>query len=118
MKTKSDGRRIIKISSNSKANEIAKQYKFSSKLKNSSGKTALITFKDMELLIMENDGKTNKTVEKVKYVLSDIGIWKYCRAVRKYIAKGYILEGSVSNQDEVWKNYRKKQKESVENEII
>jgi hypothetical protein len=115
MKTKSVGRRTIKIAPNSKANEIARQYKFGSKLKNPSGKTALVTFKDMELVIIENDGKTNKTVEKVKYVLSDIGVWKYCRAVRKYIAKGYILEGSVSNQDEIWKNYRKKQKESVEN---
>jgi hypothetical protein len=69
----------------------------------------------MELVVMENDGKTNKIVEKVKYVLADIGVWKYCRAVRQYIAKGYELEGSTSNQDEVWKDYRKKQKE-IKNE--
>jgi hypothetical protein len=110
-------KRAIRVNLTGLSSKIAKQYKFSTKLKHPSGKTAMITFKDSELLIMENDGKTNKTVEKVKYTLSDMGVWKYCRAVRKYISKGYILEGSVSNQDEVWKEYRKNQKESAKNDV-
>jgi hypothetical protein len=107
----------FKINPNSKSNEIIKQYKLTTKLKNPEGKTAMITFKNMELVIMENNGKENKTIQKTKYQLGDMGTWKYGYAVKKYISKGYVLEGSLSNIDEVWKNNRKKQK-GVENEEL
>jgi hypothetical protein len=78
-------------------------------LKHPSGKTVLITFKKMELQIMENDGKTNKMVEKHKYRLGDIGVLKYCSAVKRYISGRYVLEGSTSNMDEIRKLYKKEE---------
>jgi superfamily I DNA and/or RNA helicase len=107
---------MLSCDSDSKAIKIAKEYKLSTKLKNSSGKTIMISFKSMELLIMESDGMKNKTVEKHKYNLGDVGIWKYCSAVKRYVSKGYISQGSVSNMDEIWKSHRKKQKaEEIKN---
>lgn len=101
---------------NSTANKLVRQYKLTTKLKHSSGKTAMITFKDMTLTVMENNGKTNKTVESSKYLLCDMALWKYCAAVKRYVAKGYISEGSVSNIDTIRKSEKKNHRiESVKN---
>ena len=115
--TTSQRRQEITCDPDSKANKTVSQYKLTTKLKHSSGKTAIITFKSMELLIMENNGKTNKTVEKHKYVLGDVGLWKYCSAVKRYIAKGYESQGNISNIDEVWKLNRKKQREESNKDV-
>lgn len=86
-----------------------KQYQLATKLKHPSGKTVLITFKKMELQVMENDGRTNKMVEKHIYKLGDIGVQKYRFAIKKYISKMYVLEGSTSNMDEIRKLYKKEE---------
>jgi hypothetical protein len=98
----------FKINPNSKSNEIIKQYKLTTKLKNSAGKTVMITFKNMELIIMENNGKENKTVERTKYKLGDVGVWSYCSAIKRYLSKSYLIEGRLSNLDELWGKKRSK----------
>jgi len=96
-------KRVIKISPTSKSTEIIRQYNLTTKLKHSSGKTAIVIFKNMELTVMEN----NKPDKKVKYILGDVGVWRYVYTIKRYIAKGYIVEGEISNQNEVLKSMKR-----------
>jgi hypothetical protein len=71
-------------------------------------KSVLITFKEMELSVIEMDGDGKQNIkEKVKYKLGDIGIERFCRRVRQYQSKGYEIEGEVSNLSDVIKEWAK-----------
>jgi hypothetical protein len=85
-----------------------KDLKMSTKLIKKSGRTVLVSFKDSTVRIdlFEDDG-TIKTLEKTKYGFGDIALWRYCRAIKGYIQKGYAIDGTTSNFDVVLKEFKK-----------
>jgi|WetSurSiteA1Bulk_404760.scaffolds.fasta_scaffold16215_4 hypothetical protein len=101
--------RTVQITSDPKgiSTRTYKQLKLMTKL-SSSKKIVMITFKDMTLTIMEND----KVVSQRKYTLGDVGMFKYCSAIKSYQSKGYELEGQTSNSDEIFKKIRKEEREN------
>ena len=66
-------------------------------------KVVLISFKKMELSVIEIvDGKET-TVERVKYGLGDIGKGRYTRRIREYESKGFEIDGQTSNLEVILK---------------
>lgn len=75
---------------------------------NNGKKNVLITYKEMTVSVTETDSEGNqKEIEKHKYSLGDVGLQKYSRRIREYMLKGFEVSGTVSNMDEVIKEYKK-----------
>jgi hypothetical protein len=70
-------------------------------------KIVLISFKKMELSIVESElnGKPKIKEHKV-YILGDIGLFTYCTRVRQYEAKGYDIENETSNLEDILKKWK------------
>ena len=71
-------------------------------------KVVLVSFKKMELSVIEITESKETIVEKVKYGLGDIGKGRYTRRIREYEAKGFEVDGQTSNMDIILKDQRKK----------
>lgn len=98
----------LTITEDKALNSFHRQFKLITKLRNSEEKKVIITFEKMELSIMEG----TKTIERHKYMLGDIGIWKYTSAIKRYVRKGYKIEATISNREEIFKKARKDKNEN------
>ena len=73
----------------------------------------MLTFKDMNLLIMKTDGKKTKVLLDKKYKMGDIGKMNYVRELKSFIQQGYEVIERTDNIDELLKEQRKRKKEEV-----
>jgi len=71
-------------------------------------KIVLITFKNLELSVVESQllGRPKIKEHKKYEICSEMGIFRYCRCIREYEAKGYEIENETSNLEDLLKKWK------------
>lgn len=75
---------------------------------NKDKKRIVVSFKNMEVVVVEIKGDKTTTISKDKYILGDIGLQRYCSKIKEYIHQGYETVGTTSNFEEVLKKVKNK----------
>ena len=100
-------RKEVEIPKDRHKNPIHKELNLSTDL-NKDKKHIMVSFKNMEVIVVEIKGDKTTTISKDKYILGDIALQRYCSKVREYIHEGYENVKTVSNMEEVLKKVKNK----------